>query len=273
MSRRLSTSITKSHAPGKSSSTRLWDASVGFITFAYRTLGELLKARWDTEEIWHQPHEIGWRSTPLIIATGIVVGVVLAELIGTSLVNFGAVDSVIPAELSRMMFREMGPLLTGILISGRVGAAIGAELAVLRHTEQIDALESFAIDSFSYLVITRVVACIIALPILATVMNFSELAGGYLWVAAKSEMSFQLYAEHVFDKVGWGNYILPTLMTAVFGFVVGTVASYFGYTVDEHAAGVRRAAMYSVVLSCLLVIASSFILNQLIPFWFSGGYR
>jgi phospholipid/cholesterol/gamma-HCH transport system permease protein len=273
MSRILGTSITKSHAPSKPPSRRLWDATTGFIIFASRTLRELLKPPWDREEIWHQLHEIGWRSTPLILVTGIVVGIVLAELVWTSLVNFGAVDSVIPAELSRMMFREMGPLMTGLLVSGRVGAAIGAELADLRHTEQIDALESLAIDSFRYLVITRVVACIIALPILATVMNFAEIAGGFLWVAAKSEMTFLLYAERVFDKVGWGDYILPTLVTAVFGFVIGTVASYFGYTVDENAAGVRRASMYSVVLSCLLVIASNLILNQLLPFWLSGSFQ
>src|SRR5258706_12325710 len=127
MPRILATSITKSRTPSKPPSRRLWDASTGFITFASRTLGELIRPPWDSEEIGHQLHEIGWRSTPLILVTGIVVGIVLAELIGTSLGNFGAVDSVIPAELSRMRFREMGPLLTGKLISGRVGAATGAE--------------------------------------------------------------------------------------------------------------------------------------------------
>src|SRR2546427_81232 len=83
--------------------------------------------------------------------------------------------------MSRTMFRQIGPLMAGLLISGRVGAAIGAELAVLRMTEQIDALESLAIDSFRHLVITRVAACIIALPILTTLMSFAEIAGGFMW--------------------------------------------------------------------------------------------
>jgi phospholipid/cholesterol/gamma-HCH transport system permease protein len=250
--------------------SRLWAASTGLFRFAFRTLCEILQPPWDSEEISRQLYEIGWRSTPLIVIVGVVVGIVMAELIWTSLVNFGAVDSVIPAELSRTMFRQMGPLMTGLLISGRVGAAIGAELAVLRITEQIDALEALAIDSFRHLVTTRVVACIIALPLLATLMSFSEIAGGFLWEMARSEMSLRLYVGRVFDNVGWGDYILPTLMSAVGGFIVGTVASYLGYTVEENAVGVRRASMHSVVLSCLLVIALNVILNQMMSFWFPG---
>ena len=93
-------------------------------------------------------------------------GLVMTQFVWASLVNFGAVDAVLPAELSRTMFRQVGPLMAGLLIAGRVGSAIGAELAVLRLTEQIDAFESLAIDSFRHLVITRVAACVIALPIL-----------------------------------------------------------------------------------------------------------
>jgi phospholipid/cholesterol/gamma-HCH transport system permease protein len=254
-----------------SSIRRLWAATTGLIRFAFRTLRELLQTPWDTEEISIQLFEIGWRSALLIVIVGVVVGVVVAELIWTSLVKFGAVNSVIPAELSRTMFRQMGPLMTGLLISGRVGSAIGAELAVLRITEQIDALESLAIDSFRHLVITRVVACMIALPILTTLMSFAEISGGFLWETAHSEMSLRLYAGRVFDRIGWVDYILPTLMTAVLGLVIGTVSCYFGYTVEESAVGVRRASMHSVVLSCLFVIGLSLILNQLMSFWSSGG--
>jgi len=274
MSHTLSTSITRTHARSTSSfAGRLWDAATDLVNFAIRTLRELLKMPWDTEEISHQLYSIGWRSIPLILAAGVVVGILLAALIWRSLVSVVPVDSVIPAELSRMMFREMGPLMTGLLISGRVGSAIGAELAVLRLTEQIDALESLAIDSFRYLVVTRVVACVIALPILTTLMSFAEIAGGFLWEAANAEMSLQFYSRRVFDKVGWGDYILPTLMTAVSGFVIGTIPSFFGYTESENAAGVRRASTYSVVFSCLLVIAANVIFNQTVLFRLLGDIR
>ena len=267
-------SISKSHPLSKPSfASRLWNAFILFVNFTFRTIDELLKPPWDAHEVSHQLYAIGWRSAPLILVSGVVVGVAMTKLVWTSLVNLGGVGSVIPAELSRMTFREMGPLMTGLLISGRVGSAIGAELAVLRLTEQIDALESLAIDSFRYLVISRVVACIIAVPILATLMSFAEISGGFLWEAAKSETSFTLYAGRVFDKVEWNDYVVPTLMTAVSGFVVGTIPSFFGYTVHENAAGVRRASMYSVVFSCLFVIASHLILNALIPFLSGRSFR
>jgi ABC-type transporter Mla maintaining outer membrane lipid asymmetry permease subunit MlaE len=112
---------------------------------------------------------------------------------------------------------------------------------------------------------------VIALPILTTLMSFAEISGGFLWEAAHSEMSLWLYVGRVFDRIGWGDYILPTLMTAVSGFVIGTVACYFGYTVEENAVGVRRASMHSVVLSCLFVIALSLIVNPMMSFWFPGG--
>ncbi len=251
---RISRTSTSSHLLRDSSSiSRLWTATIGLILFASRTLRELLRLPWDAEEISIQ-----------------LYGIVMTQLIWTSLVNFGAVDAVIPAELSRTMFRQMGPLMTGLLVSGRVGSAIGAELAVLRITEQIDAFESLAIDSFRHLVVTRVIACVIALPILTTLMSFAEISGGFLWEAAHSEMSLWLYVGRVFDRIGWGDYILPTLMTAVSGFAIGTVACYFGYTVEENAVGVRRASMHSVVLSCLFVIAISLVVNAMMSFWFPG---
>jgi phospholipid/cholesterol/gamma-HCH transport system permease protein len=267
-------SISRSHPFTKPSvASHLWDTATGFVSFVFRTIKELFQPPWDSHEISHQLYAIGCRSVPLILVSGVVLGLAMTELVWISLGNLGAVGSVIPGELSRMTFRQMGPLMTGLLISGRVGAAIGAELAVLRLTDQIDALESLAIDSFRYLVISRVIACIIALPLLATLMSFAEIGGGFLCVATKSEVSMQFYARRVFDKVEWSDYLVPALMTAVSGFFVGTVPSFLGYTLDESAAGVRRASMHSVVYSCMFVIASHLILNAVIPFLSARSYQ
>src|SRR3979490_2617377 len=188
------TSTSNSHLLRDSSSiSRLWAATIGLILFASRTLRELLRLPWDAEEISIQLYEIGWRSVPLILIGGVVLGIVMTQLIWTSLVNFGAVAAVIPAELSRTMFRQMGPLMTGLLVSGRVGAAIGAELAVLRITEQIGPFHYLPLDRFRHLVVTRVIACVIALPILTTRRIYCEPAGGLWWDAAHSEMSLWLY--------------------------------------------------------------------------------
>ncbi len=271
MLRGSGTAVDSQVLPRSSDAVGWWAASTGLVRFACRTLCELVHPPWNPDETSRQLNEIGWHSVPLIVVAGVVVGIFVTELIWISLVNFGAVDTVIPAELSRTMFRQMGPLMTGLLISGRVGAAIGAELAVLRITEQIDALESLAIHSFRHLVIPRVIACMIALPILTTLMSFAEIAGGFLWEAVNSEMTLRLYVSRVFDRTGWADYLLPTLTTAVVGFAIGTIACYLGYTVEENAAGVRRAAMNSVVVSSLFVIALNGLLNEAMSLWFPAG--
>ena len=122
---------------------------------------------------------MGWRSAPLIAVSGVAVGVVLSMHTRASLERFGA-ESMIPAGLAIALVRETGPLTAGLLLSGRIGAGIGAELGAMRVTEQIDALEASAVDAFRYLVVTRVIACVIALPILTTLMNFAGMLGGFI---------------------------------------------------------------------------------------------
>jgi phospholipid/cholesterol/gamma-HCH transport system permease protein len=141
-------------------------------------------------------------------------------------------------------------------------------LANMRAAEQIDAIESLSIDSFKLLVVPRVIACVIALPLLTLFMDFAGLLGGYLSEVAASGMSLDLYISRAFAGLEWANFIAPTLKTAVFGFIIGTVSSYFGYTTNQGAAGVGRAATNSVVVSSLLVIVADVVLVKCIFFAF-----
>ena len=136
-------------------------------------------ARHSIRETLRQLFELGVRSVPLIAVAGLAVGVVLSMHTRASLERFGA-ESLIPAGLALALVKETGPLTAGLLLSGRIGAGIGAELGAMKVSEQIDALEATAVDSFKYLVVTRMVACVIALPILTTVMNVAGILGGYL---------------------------------------------------------------------------------------------
>src|SRR5258708_6737117 len=149
---------------------------------------------------------MGCKSLPLITACGLALGVVMSLHTRASMLRFGA-QAMIPAVLAISMFREIGPLVTGLLVSGRIGAGIGAELAGMRVTEQIDAIESLAIDSFKYLVVPRVAACVIALPLLTTVMNFSGLMGGLWSEVASSHMTASLYIHRAFASLDWSDYI------------------------------------------------------------------
>jgi phospholipid/cholesterol/gamma-HCH transport system permease protein len=211
--------------------------------------------------------QIGWRSGPLVMVSGFAFGIVLALQTGSSMARFGA-EAMIPEAISLGLFRDVGPLITGLLISGRVGAGIGAELAGMRVTEQIDALEALAVDSFRYLVVTRIIACVIALPILTLLLNYSGVVGGLVSDIVAYHISVHLFIGAAFGAMSWSDYIPPTLKTIVFGFIIGTVSCYLGYTAADGAVGVGRASTRSVVFSSLLMILSEVILVKIILFWF-----
>src|SRR3954466_5591857 len=167
--------------------------AVGEVSaFALKAAREIFVPPFEFGEILRQLHELGLRSAPLIAVSGLAVGVVLSMHTRASLERFGA-ESLIPSGLAIALVRETGPLTAALLLSGRIGAGIGAELGAMRVTEQIDALEASAVDAFKYLVVTRALACVIALPILTTVMNFCGMLGGFLAEHAASGMSLRLY--------------------------------------------------------------------------------
>src|SRR5215216_4262577 len=176
-------------------------ASAGAVSiFGFKALRELFAPPYEFRETVRQLFELGLRSAPLITVSGMAVGVVLSMHTRASLERFGA-ESMIPAGLALALVRETGPLTAGLLLSGRIGAGIGAELGAMRVTEQIDALEASAVDAFRYLVVTRVVACVIALPILTTVMNFAGMFGGFLAETTATGMSLALYFSRAFSMI------------------------------------------------------------------------
>ncbi len=235
--------------------------------FGLRAIRDSFRPPFEFNEILRQIFEIGWRSGPLVIVCGFAFGVVLAMQTLSSMESFGA-QAMIPQAVSYGLFKDMGPLLTALLVAGRVGAGIGAELAGMRVTEQIDALEALAVNSFKYLVVTRVVACVIALPILAMLLDFSGLLGGMISDILALHMSVPLFLNDAFSTLGWADYVPPTLKTIVFGFIIGTVSCYLGYNASQGAAGVGRASTRSVVLSSLVVILADVVLVKSILFWF-----
>ncbi len=235
--------------------------------FGGRVIRDFFRGPIEGAELGKQILDVGSRSIPLIAACGFAVGVVLSLHTRASMTRFGA-GSMIPALLTIAMFRELGPLVCGLLISGRVGAGIGAELAGMRVSEQIDALESLGVDSFKYLVVTRVAACVIAMPVLTIIMDFAGCAGGLLSEMFVAHTSFELYIHRAFGSMVWSDYIPTTFKTVVFGLLIGTISSYLGYTASHGATGVGRASTRSVVLSSLVLILVNIILVKFTFFWF-----
>src|SRR3982750_1383103 len=174
--------------------------------FPLRAARSALGPPFEIGETIRQLYELGWKSAPLIAVSGVAVGVVLSMHTRASLERFGA-ESMIPAGLAMVLVRETGPLTAALLLSGRIGAGIGAEIGAMRVTEQIDALEASAVDAFKYLVVTRALACVIALPILTTIMNFCGMFGGFLAEQASSGVSLRLYFDRAFSLIDVSDYV------------------------------------------------------------------
>ena len=242
----------------------------GLAVFGARAIRDAFRPPFEFLEIARQMFDIGWRSVPLIGASGFAVGVVLSMHTRASLERFGA-EAMIPAGLAIALIRETGPLTAGLLLSGRVGAGIGAELGAMRVTEQIDALEATAVDAFKYLAVTRILACTLALPLLTVLMNFAGIVGGFVAESAISDMSFRLYFDRAFLLIEFRDLIPATLKTMVFGFVIATVASYLGFETTGGTEGVGRTSTRSVVFSSILIIVVNVVLVRLIFFVFPPG--
>ena len=238
--------------------------------FGFRVVFNLFQPPFEAGQIGRQLAEVGARSLPLVLASGFALGTVMTFHTRSTMVMFGA-GAMIPTVQAIAFFIEIGPLVAALLLAGRVGSGIGAVLANMRATEQIDGIESLSIDSFKFLVVPRVVACVIALPILTVFMDFSGLLGGFLSEYAASRISPHLYIVRAFAEMAWTNFIPPTLKTAVFGFIIGTVSAFFGYTTNKGAKGVGEAATNSVVVSSLLIILADVVLIKLIFFIFPEG--
>jgi phospholipid/cholesterol/gamma-HCH transport system permease protein len=235
--------------------------------FGMRVLTDVVRPPFEGNQMLRQIAEVGTKSIPLVLASGFALGAVMTLHTRSTLVTFGA-SAMIPAVQALSFFVEIGPLVAGLLLAGRMGSGIGAVIANMRATEQIDGIEALSIDSFKFLVVPRVVACMIALPLLTLFMDFAGLLGGFFSEYLSSRISPELYVTGAFNYMQWSNFIAPTLKTAVFGYIIGTVSAYFGYTTNKGAQGVGEAATNSVVVSSLLIIVADVFLIKCIFFLF-----
>ena len=250
--------------------SRTLEFTGSLFRFGLRAIVDLFRRPFEGGQTVRQIAESGSSSIPLIVAAGFALGAVMTLHTRSTLVAFGAA-SLIPTVQALAFIVEIGPLVTGLLVAGRAGSGIGAVLANMRATEQIDGIESLSIDSFKFLVVPRIAACELVLPILTLFMDFAGLMGGFLAEFVASRISFSLYIARAFTGFNWSNFIPPTMRTAVFGFIIGTVSTYFGYTTNKGEQGVGQAATNSVVVSSLLIVLADVILIKAVFFVFPEG--
>lgn len=238
-----------------------WFGQLGM--FCARLMRAAFTPPYEIGELIHQCDEIGSKSLPLIALAGAATGVVLSLETRDSLIHFGA-KSLLPAVIFFSVVKESGPIITGLVVSGRVGAGIGAELGSMRVTEQIDAMEASAVEPFRYLVATRVLACTLMLPLLTLCADFCAFMMGWVADTVAEPISLLHFIENGTKGVLFRDFIPPTLKTVVFGFIIGIVACFQGMNTTGGTAGVGRSATSSVVLSSLFVILADVALVRLI---------
>jgi phospholipid/cholesterol/gamma-HCH transport system permease protein len=201
---------------------------------------------------------MGNKSLLLVGITGFIIGLVLTLQTRPTLMEFGAV-SWMPSMVSISIVREIGPILTALVCAGRIGSGIGAEIGSMKVTEQIDAMEVSGTNPFKYLVVTRILAITLMLPILVIMGDAIALFGSFLVENAKGNVSFTLYFSQVFDSLEFGDIIPATIKSFFFGLAIGIVGCYKGYYCEKGTAGVGRAANTAVVLTSLLLFIIDFI--------------
>lgn len=222
---------------------------------------------YERPEFARQFDELGSKSLPLAAIAGAATGVVLSLSTRDSLIRFGA-KSLLPAVIVISIIKESGPIITALVVSGRAAAGIGAELGAMKVTEQIDAIEVSAVDPFKYLVATRVLACILMLPLLTLATDFCGIVMGWITNTLAEPISLRLFLENGFKNVTFNDFLPPTLKTMVFGLIIGLVSCFQGMRTEGGTRGVEHAATTSVVLSSVLIILADVVLVRLILVFF-----
>ena len=235
--------------------------------FSWKVICAAFARPFEFREICRQFDEMGSKSFPLVALAGAAIGTVLALESRSSLVRFGA-KSMLPTAIVYSIVHEMGPIVTGLVVAGRVGAGIGAELGSMKVTEQIDAMEASAVNPYKLLAFTRVLACVVVLPLLTLVTDFCGVFAGWVAVALTDPISFHRFLDKGFSGVNFSDFLAPTFRTCVFGLIIGLVACFQGMRTRGGTEGVGRSATSSVVLSSLLVILADVVLVKLILIFF-----
>lgn len=220
--------------------------------FTGRFFREAFRPRYEWREFINQCFIIGYKSLPLIGITGFIMGLVLTMQLRPSLVDYG-VESQLPAMVSLAIIREIGPVITALIFAGKIGSSIGAELGSMKVTAQIDAMEVSGTNPYKYLVVTRVAAATLMLPVLVILSDAISIYGAYLGVNIKSNTSWNLFIMQVFDILDFSDVLPAVVKTFFFGFAVGMIGCFKGYNSKKGTEGVGQSANSAVVLASLVV--------------------
>ena len=230
--------------------------------FTVRFFKEVFKPPYEFNELAKQSFLIGYKSLSLVAVTSFIIGLVLTVQSRPTLAKFGA-ESLLPVMVAISIIREIGPVITALIFAGKVGSGIGAELASMNVTEQIDAMQVSHTNPFKYLVVTRVLSATLMLPILVAFSDAVGLFGSYVAVNLKGNVSSFLFFSQIFQSLEFKDLFPAFIKTFFFGFAIGLIGCYKGYNSNMGTEGVGKAANSAVVFASLMVFIIDMIAVQI----------
>ena len=237
-------------------------AAVGrIVIFAVTAVSHMVRPPFYAREFNQQILQIGYYSLPVVGLTALFTGGALALQIYSGGARFNA-EAVVPSVVAIAMVRELGPVLGGLMVAGRVSASVAAELGTMRVTEQIDALTTLSTNPFKYLVVPRIVAATLTMPILAFIGDVIGIMGGFLVGTQRLSFNPATYINYTWDFLEAGDILSGLVKAAVFGFIVATMGCYHGYYSGRGAQGVGRATTNAVVSASVLILAANYLLTE-----------
>jgi phospholipid/cholesterol/gamma-HCH transport system permease protein len=239
-----------------------------FFLFVSRIFKEAFSRNFEFREFLRQCYLIGYKTLPLVSVTGIIMGLVLTIQSRPVLVNFGAV-SMLPGMVVISLIREMGPVITALICAGKIGSGMGAELGSMKVTEQIDAMEVSSTNPIRFLVVTRVLAATLMIPLLIIYADALGILGSWAGANIKGNLTFILFFSQAFNHVDFIDFLPAIVKSFFFGAAIGLVGCYKGYTAGRGTESVGIAANSAVVISSLLVIILDLIAVQITDIFMS----
>jgi phospholipid/cholesterol/gamma-HCH transport system permease protein len=231
------------------------------ILLLLETIKQAASLPFETKNTFYQMYETGVRSLPVVVVTAIFTGMVFALQTYTGFKRFGA-ESVVGTVVALSMTRELGPVLTGLIVAGRVGAAMAAELGTMRVTEQIDALETLATSPVKYLIVPRFLAGIVMLPSVTIVADIVGILGGYIVTVKMFNTSSVVYWKRTWDFLETGDIYNGLIKSCFFGASIALISCYRGFYTSGGAEGVGKATTGAVVLSSMTILISDYFLSN-----------
>jgi phospholipid/cholesterol/gamma-HCH transport system permease protein len=242
--------------------TRRWLANIGHAaSLLFRLLALVGENIRRFSLVRDQIHFLGNYSLAIIAVSGLFVGFVLSLQGYYTLQRFGAADAL-GLLVTLSLVRELGPVVTALLFAGRAGTSLTAEIGLMKAGEQIDAMEVSGTNPFKYLVVTRVMAATVMVPILSSVAIAIALFGAYLGVNIRGNVSWDLFWFQSYDALSYGDFIPALMKTFFFGFAIGIIGCYKGFTSQKGTEGVGRSATTAVIVASLLVFILDLIAVQ-----------